>query len=171
VAAETTSEKISADPTIRARISPGFEALGSKHTIQETTMHSPIETGTVSKAALWTGRILSTLAVLFLVFDGVTKVMQEKHVIAASAQLGYTPGMIAGIGATLLICTALYVIPRTSILGAILLTGYLGGAVATNVRFNPTPTLVLLPAIFGVVVWAGIFLREPRLHVLIPLRK
>jgi len=79
--------------------------------------------------------------------------------------------MIAGIGATLLICTAIYVIPLTSILGAILLTGYLGGAVATNVRFNPTPALVLLPAIFGAVVWAGIFLREPRLRALIPLKR
>jgi hypothetical protein len=133
-------------------------------------MHSPIETTPVSKRALWTGRTLSAVAVLFLVFDGVTKVMKEKHVMAASAELGFPPGTIVGIGALLLICTALYVIPRTSILGAILLTGYLGGAVATNVRFTPTLIAMLIPVIFGGVVWAGIYLREPRLRTLVPLR-
>ena len=91
----------------------------------------------ISKATLWASRIIQGLVVLFLIFDGVTKVIKEPHVMAASQQLGFTANAIVGIGAVLLICTALYVIPRTSILGAILLTGYLGGAVATNVPSDP----------------------------------
>jgi len=120
--------------------------------------------------ALWTGRILSALMVLFLIFDGVTKVVKERHVMAASAQMGFPEGTIAGIGVLLLVCTAVYVIPQTSVLGAILLTGYLGGAVAVNVRVGHTLIETLFPVIFGVAIWAGIFLRDPRLRALIPLR-
>lgn len=133
-------------------------------------MQSAIEAAPVSKLGLWTGRVLSTLAVLFLVFDGATKVMKEKHVMAASAQLGFPERTIVGIGILLLACTALYVLPRTSILGAILLTGYLGGAVATQVRFGRTLFETLFPVIFGGFVWAGIFLRDARLRTLVPLR-
>jgi hypothetical protein len=137
---------------------------------EEKSMQSATETATQSRKGLWTGRILSSLAVLFLVFDGITKVMKESHVMAASAQLGFTPGMIVGIGFLLLICTAIYVIPRTSVLGAILLTGYLGGAVAINVRFGHSLFEAFFPVIFGTVVWAGIFVRDARLRALIPLR-
>ena len=124
----------------------------------------------ISNKKLWTGRILSALAVLFLLFDGVTKVMKEAHVLAATAQLGFPKGTIAGIGILLLSCTAVYVIPRTSILGAILLTGYLGGATASQVRVGNPLFESLFPVIFGVAIWAGIFLRDDRLRSLIPLR-
>jgi hypothetical protein len=123
-----------------------------------------------SKKSVWTGRIISALVVLFLLFDGVTKVMKEAHVLAAAAQLGFTERTIVGIGALLLACTAVYVIPRTSILGAILLTGYLGGATATNVRAGDPLFETLFPVIFGVLVWAGLFLRDEPLRALIPLR-
>jgi len=125
----------------------------------------------VSNASLWTGRVISALVVLFLVFDGVTKVIKEPHVIAASTKLGFTVAGVVCIGAVLLACTALYVIPGTSILGAILLTGYLGGAVATNVLAKTPAFNLLFPVIFGVLVWLGIFLRDAELRVLIPLRR
>src|SRR5438309_734115 len=124
----------------------------------------------VSKGRLWTGRIISALVVLFLLFDGITKMMKIKAVLDASAQLGYPVSTIVGIGVTLLVCTVFYVIPQTSILGAILLTGYLGGAVATQVRVGNPMFETLFPIIFGALAWAGIFLREDRLRALIPLR-
>jgi hypothetical protein len=124
----------------------------------------------VSKKSVWAGRIISALVVLLFLFDGVTKVMREAHVLAASAQLGFSERTVVGIGILLLTCTAVYVIPRTSILGAILLTGYLGGATATNLRAGDPLFEVLFPVIFGVLVWGGLFLRDEPLHALIPLR-
>ncbi len=125
----------------------------------------------VSMKALWTGRILSGLVVLFLVFDGVSKVIKEPHVIAACAQIGFPVNAIVGVGILLLVCTAFYVIPRTSILGAILLTGYLGGATATQVHAGRSIFETLFPVIFGGIVWAGIFLRDRRLRTLVPVRR
>jgi DoxX-like family len=125
----------------------------------------------VSMKAVWTGRVISGLAVLFLLFDGVTKVMKVAPVMQASAQLGFPVSLIVAIGAVLLICTLIYVIPSTSVLGAILLTGYLGGAVAIQARIGNPLFETLFPVIFGVLVWAGIFLRDNRLRTLIPLRK
>jgi hypothetical protein len=124
----------------------------------------------ISGKRLWTGRILSALAVLFLIFDGVTKVMKERHVLAASAQLGIPVSTTVGIGILLLACTAIYAIPRTSILGAIPLTGYLGGAVAIQARIGNPPFETIFPVLFGGLVWAGIFLRDNRLRSLVPLR-
>jgi hypothetical protein len=124
----------------------------------------------VSKGRLWTGRILSTLAVLFLIFDGVTKVIKERHVIEAMTRLAYPESTIVEIGAILLVCTALYVIPQTSVLGAVLLTGYLGGAVEAQLHAGLPLFQILFPVIFGVVIWAGLFLREERLSALLPLR-
>jgi len=125
----------------------------------------------ISKKSLWAGRIISALVVLFLIFDGVTKVMKVAAVMEATARIGFPANLIVGIGVTLLACTAFYVIPRTSILGAILLTGYLGGAVVTNLRagsslFGET----LFPVYFGILVWGGLYLRDPRLRAMIPLR-
>jgi len=123
----------------------------------------------ISKKGLWTGRVITALVVLFLVFDGVTKVMKVPAIIEASARLGFSANLIVAIGVTLLVCTAIYVIPRTSVLGAILLTGYLGGAVVTNLRAgSPLFSLALFPAYFGVLVWAGLYLRNDRLRALIP---
>lgn len=125
----------------------------------------------VSKARLWTGWILTFFAVIFLVFDGATKVLLVPAVLAAMAPLGYPVSLDRDIGILLLVCTAIYLIPRTSVLGAVLLTGYLGGAIASNVRIGHPPFEVLFPGIFAVIVWAGIYLRDSRLAQLIPLRK
>ncbi|MBV9341166.1 MAG: DoxX family protein [Acidobacteria bacterium] len=124
-----------------------------------------------SKAGDWAGRIITTIVVLFLIFDGVTKTMKDPHVLAASADLGFSVNAIAGIGGLLLGCTLLYIIPRTAILGAIFLTGYLGGAVAVQVRVSHPIFQCLFPVIFGGLVWAGVFLRDAQLRRLIPVRK
>ena len=117
----------------------------------------------ISKGRAWTGRVLSLLAVLFLVFDGVTKVMKEKNVMAAAAQLGFPGWTMPVIGGILLVCTLIYVIPRTAVLGAVLLTGYLGGAVCCQLRVDNPAFETLFPVFFGIIVWAGLFCRENRL--------
>ncbi len=119
---------------------------------------------------LWSGRVLSGIVVLFLLFDGVTKIMKVQQVLDAQVRLGYPEHEAVLIGVIVLACTLVYVIPQTSILGAILLTGYLGGAVASQIRIGAPVFDTSFPFIFGVLVWAGIFLREPRLRALIPLR-
>jgi hypothetical protein len=127
------------------------------------------QTRNVSKASLWTGRIISGLLVAFLFFDGITKVFKESHVMAAFAQIGYPTHLAPVIGSILLACVAIYVIPPTAILGAILLTGYLGGATEVNLRAGHSPFETLFPVIFGVLVWLSLFLRDARLRSLIPL--
>ena len=124
-------------------------------------------TQTVPKTSLWAGRIISTLVVLFLLFDAVAKLMRIAPVLAAFTQLGFSTSLAVPIGAVLLLCTILYVIPPTSILGAILLAAYLGGATVTHLRAGQP---FYYPIIFGVLVWGGLYLRENRLHALIPLR-
>lgn len=128
------------------------------------------QSAAVSKKRLWAGRILSGLIVLFLLFDSITKIMRIAPVLEATVRLGYPVHLIQGIGIVLLACAVLYVIPRTSVLGAILLTGYLGGATATQVRVSSPLFETVFPIIFGVLVWLGIFLRDDRLRVLVPLR-
>ena len=140
---------------------------------QTTQIDSKSESGPASgtsKAMLWTGRILSTLVVLFLLLDGVMKLIKPAPVMQATARLGFPESAITGIGIVLLACTILYVIPRTAILGAVLLTGYLGGAVATQVRAGSPTFETLFPVIIGVLVWGGLFLRDGRLRSLFPLR-
>ncbi len=124
-------------------------------------------TQAVSKTSLWSGRIISTLVVLFLLFDAVAKLMRIAPVLAAFTQLGFSTSLSVPIGAVLLLCTILYVIPPTAILGAILLAAYLGGATVTHLRAGQP---FYFPIIFGVLVWGGLYLRENRLHALIPLR-
>jgi len=120
----------------------------------------------ISKKLIWTGRILSGLVALFFLVDGVMKLFKPPVVVEATRQLGYPESAIIGIGVVLLTCTLLYLFPRTSILGAILLTGYMGGAVATHVRvgagFNAA-----FAVMFGVLVWAGLWLRETRVRNLL----
>ena len=117
-----------------------------------------------SRKQLWTGRVLSTLAVLFLVMDGVMKVLRLPVVVEATARLGYPDSSIQLIGWIVLVCTALYVAPRTAALGAVLLTGFLGGAVATNLRVgDPLVSHILFPVYLGAVLWAGLLLRRPQL--------
>lgn len=125
----------------------------------------------VSKGSLWAGRIVSGLAALLLLLDAIMKLVKPAPVVEATVRLGYPEGVIFGLGIVLLICVVLYLIPLTSILGAILLTGYLGGAVATHVRVgDPLFSHVLFPVYIALLLWGGLFLREPRLRALIPLR-
>jgi hypothetical protein len=120
---------------------------------------------------LWGGRILSALPVLFLLWDSLMKLMRPPVVLESFERLGYPEGVAVGIGILQLVCLAVYVIPRTSVLGAILLTGYLGGAVATPVRIgDPLFTHVLFPTYLGVLLWGGLYLRDDRLRTLLPLR-
>jgi len=122
-----------------------------------------------SKTALWVGRVLSALAVLFLALDGVMKVLGMAPAIEATTRLGYPADRVAGLGVLLLVCLVIYIVPRTSVLGAILLTGYLGGAIATHVRAGEPLFSVIFPLIMGALLWGGLFLREPRLRALLPL--
>jgi len=132
------------------------------------------DTAASSKSRLLTGRILSTLTILFLIMDIVFKFIRPipPQVMQSITQLGFQPSLLIAIGILLTICTVLYVIPATSVLGAVLLTGYLGGAVSAQVRVgNPLFGYVLFPVYVGVVMWAGLCLRESRLLALVPLRK
>lgn len=133
-------------------------------------MQSLTQTVPVSIKMLWAGRIISALAILFLIFDGVIKVIQHPEAVEPTMQLGYPAGLVMGIGLIELVCLAVYVIPQTSILGAILLTGYLGGAVATQVRAGSNLFSVVFPVIIGALIWGGLWLRDDRLRALIPLR-
>lgn len=123
-----------------------------------------------SKGARWAGWIITALVVLFLFFDGITKIMKAPAVMEAFARLGYPARLAPVIGTILVVCTVIYLIPRTSILGAILLAAYLGGAVELNVRAGDPAFETCFPIIFGILVWLAVFLREPRLRALIPLR-
>lgn len=126
----------------------------------------------VGKKSLWTGRVIRGLVVLFLLFDSITKLLRVDAVVKASAQLGYSVGDITIIGAILLACVVVYLVPRTAILGAVLLTGYLGGAVDANLRIGtPIFSNLLFPVYFGILVWAGLILSGHSLRVLFPLRR
>ena len=124
-----------------------------------------------SRGALWTGRALSTIAVLFLLFDSLGKLLEVPPVVAGAAQLGYPAATVFPLGGILLLCVVTYAIPGTSVLGAVLLTGYLGGAIATHVRVeNPLFSHTLFPVYVALAVWGGLFLREARLRALLPWR-
>src|SRR5882762_2137664 len=125
-------------------------------------MQANIQNGPVSKKMLWAGRIIGGLPALFLLFDGVMKLVKPAPVVEATVRLGFPESVILGLGIVLLACTVLYLIPRTSILGAILLTGYLGGAVATHVRVGEGLFPVSFPIIMGVLLWGGQWLRDQR---------
>ena len=134
-------------------------------------MQTGTQTAPVSKKSLLAGRILSALPVLFLLMDGVMKLVKPAMVVEGTTTLGYSESVILPLGIILLACTILYVIPQTAVLGAILLTSYLGGAVATHVRVgNPLFTHILFPVYLGVLLWGGLFFRDERVRALIPLR-
>ncbi|HKQ97343.1 MAG TPA: DoxX family protein [Candidatus Polarisedimenticolia bacterium] len=130
-----------------------------------------LQAGALPMWRLWTGGILTGLLLVFLAFDGVTKVLRVTPVMEASKNLGLPTDSIVPIGMLLLVCTALHAIPKTAILGAILLTGYLGGATAIQVRAGAGAFPIGFSAGFGVLVWAGLALREPRLVEWILLRQ
>jgi hypothetical protein len=116
---------------------------------------------------VWAGRVLSAFAVVFLAFDGAIKLMRLPAVLEATVQLGFPLSSVVPIGLTLLVCTLIYVIPRTSVVGSVLLTGYLGGAVAAQVRAGNPMFEMVFPIIVGAVVWAGVFLRDRRVRALL----
>ena len=124
-----------------------------------------------SKAAIWTGRIISILCILFLLFDSVMKIVKSTLSMQGSTQLGWPQDDVQGIGIILLVFTILYIIPKTAILGAILITGYLGGAISIMMRAEMPGHPFFFPLIFGILVWAGLYLREEKLRILIPLKK
>ncbi len=137
-----------------------------------TTSQTTAQAISASNGALWTGRVMSALPVLFLLFDSAGKLMKVAPVIEGTAQLGYPESSIVPLGIVLLLCVVAYVIPSTSVLGAILLTGYLGGAIATHVRVgNPLLTHVLFPIYVALLLWGGLYLRDEKLRALIPLRR
>jgi DoxX-like family len=124
---------------------------------------------TVTKRQLWVGRILSGIPVLFLLMDGVGKLVAPPPVLEGTAQLGWPVGVLGTLGVLVLAGVLLYVVPRTSLLGAIWLTGFLGGAVATHVRVgNPLFSHVLFPTYLAAMLWAGLVLRDGRLRALLP---
>jgi hypothetical protein len=131
------------------------------------------QTAPVSKKALWTGRIMSALVILFLTFDAIFKFTKPApSVLEILAHVGWSPSLMPVLGIVLLVSTALYAIPITSVLGAILLTGYLGGAIATHLRVgDPLFSHVLFPTYLGVLLWGGLYLRDERLRALLPFRR
>ena len=130
-------------------------------------IHLDMRNQAISNRALWAGRIISTLPSLFLLIDGIMKLVKPRVVVEATAQLGYPESVIVGIGIVLLACTILYLIPRTAIFGAILLTGYLGGAVATHVRISGPLFNIVFPVILGAMLWGGLYLRDQRVRSLV----
>ncbi|MGH7168733.1 MAG: DoxX family protein [Gemmataceae bacterium] len=124
----------------------------------------------VSQGALWTGRVLSALPALFLLFDGAMKLVKPDPVVKATVELGFSENVILPLGIVLLVCTVLYLLPPTAVLGAILLTGYLGGAVATHMRAGHGAFQVSFPVLFGGLLWGGLVLRDRQLRSLVPWR-
>jgi hypothetical protein len=120
-----------------------------------------------SRAAVVTGRVLSTLVVLMLALDGIAKLFRPEPIVKGTLELGFPQGCIVPLGIVLLVSTLLHALPRTAVLGAILLTGYLGGAVAAHVRVeHPLFSHTLFPVYLGFVLWSGLWLRQPLLRLL-----
>lgn len=125
-----------------------------------------------SKWMPWAGWGMTGLVVLFLLFDGLTKLAMERHVVEATREIGYPVGVIPALGIICLVCTILYVVPRTAVLGAILLTGFLGGAIASKVRIeDPLFSSTLFGVYVALFVWGGLYLRDDRLRALLPWRR
>jgi hypothetical protein len=136
--------------------------------ISMQTMTLPVRT---TNPALWSSRILSAVLILFMSFDSIIKIIQHPEAVTPTVAMGYAASLVMVLGIIELACLVLYLIPATSVLGAILLTGYLGGAVATQVRVGAEPFSLIFPFIIGAMVWGVLFLRDARIRALIPLRK
>jgi hypothetical protein len=135
----------------------------TKNIIMETTV-SPTTAAAPSKSSLLAGRIISVICILFLLFDAIAKIMRESHSVKGTIFLGYGENMVQVIGTILLVCTIIYIIPRTAVLGAILITGYLGGAVAIMMRANQP---AYFPIVFGILVWLSLYLRDGKVKSLL----
>jgi hypothetical protein len=131
-------------------------------------MQSVTERTVASKKMLWAGRVASAIPALFVLFGAIPKVLVAAPVVEGFKQAGYPENLVLVVGIIELVCSVVYLIPRTRVLGAILMTGVLGGAIATNLRIGD-PTLIA-PAILGVLVWGGLYLRDERVRALIPRR-
>lgn len=122
----------------------------------------------ISKKAIWTGRVLSGLAVLFLAMDAGMKLAQVSDAVKGTTELGYSASVLVPLGIIELVCLALYLFPRTAVLGAVLWTGYLGGAIATHVRMeNPLFSHILFPIYIAAFLWVGLYLRDERVRGMI----
>jgi len=133
---------------------------------------SKSEFGESKKVWVWTGRVLSGITVLFMLFDAISKLALESHVVDATTKIGYPVAAIRPIGLIALLCTILYTVPRTAILGAILLTGFYGGAVASKIRIeDPLLSSILFAVYLGLMAWGGLYLRDQRLRTLFPFRR
>jgi DoxX-like family len=133
-----------------------------------TTVATTPTTAPTSRAAHRTGLVVTGLVALFLLFDSVTKLLQMPMVVDATVQMGFPAPTVPIIGGTLLVCLVLYLVPRTAVLGAVLLTGYLGGAVCAQLRIEaPVFSTLLFPVYTGVLVWLGLYLRSAALRALV----
>ena len=133
-------------------------------------MPSDTQSALISKIAFWVGQIMSALPVLMLLMSGTMKLVNPPFLKDQLVHLQLDESLLLGLGIVEITCTIIYLVPRTAILGAILLTGYLGGAIATHVRIHEQLQL-LTPLILGLLVWGGLYLRDPRLRKLLPLRR
>jgi hypothetical protein len=131
-------------------------------------MQTAVQSAPIPSWRLWTGRVLTTLVVLLLLMGSVMSLMKVPQAVEGFKKYGYPEGSLLWIGVAELACALLYAIPRTAVLGAMLLTGYLGGAVATHVHAGEPNFWI--PIVVGIIAWAALYLREPRLHSLVPLR-
>jgi hypothetical protein len=145
--------------------------ISPAHALGEQLMGLESQPRPVSKAARWTGRILGGLAALFLLFDGAMKLAKPDFVVEGTTKYGYAEAVIVPLGIVLIASTLLYLIPRTAVLGAVLLTGYLGGAVDCHVRAAEGAFPILFPVVFGAVLWGALYLRDARLRALVPMRR
>lgn len=136
----------------------------------DAVLHASTSVAPAAGSRSRTGRVLTVLAVLFLGFDGVIKVLRLDPAVDGSVQIGYPADLTPGLGLLLLVCLAVHVLPRTAFLGAVLLTGYLGGAVASQVRIEAALFPVVFPLIVAGLVWGGLYLRDGRLRALLAAR-
>ena len=118
----------------------------------------------MTKGKLWTGRVLGGLVILFMAFDGAMKIAKASPAVEGTVRMGYPATSVVGIGLLALACTLLYAIPRTAVLGAVLLTAYLGGAMASHVRLGAGAFPVVFVLIFGALTWGSLWLRDTRVH-------
>jgi len=135
----------------------------------QTTTVTTASTPSTSKARLWTGRVITYILILFLLFDAFGKIVKQADTVSASAKMGWPVESLQPLGITLLIITILYAIRRTAVLGAVLLTAWLGGATAEMVRSKPE--FLWFPIVFGILAWLSLWLRDDRLSSHLPIRK
>jgi hypothetical protein len=164
-------EDIKGETTMAITITNDDQIPATQPRASERTQPAGTTSTPVSRTAIWAGRIASGIAVAFLLFDSVIKVLKLAPAVASTVQLGYPVGVLPVIGVIELICLAVYLVPRTAVLGAVLWTGYLGGAIATHLRVgSPLASHTLFPIYIALLLWGGLYLRDRGVRALIPLR-